>query len=146
MKNLFCFFLFLSIGASAQTINDKVISKIAFGSCVSQDNPQDIWYKVIEEKPELFILLGDNIYGDTKDMAVLQKKYDQFGSKPGYIELQKQTPVIATWDDHDYGVNDGGKEYPMKEESKKSSLNFLKNPKTLNAGNTMAFIHPICMV
>ena len=63
-----------------------------------------------------------SIYGDTKDMAVLQKKYDQFGSKPGYIELQKKTPVIATWDDHDYGVNDGGKEYPMKEESKNREL------------------------
>lgn len=128
MKNLLHIFLLLSLCSRAQTVSDKTISKIAFGSCVSQDNPQDIWYKVIDQKPELFILLGDNIYGDTKDMALLQKKYEQFGSKPGYIELQKQTPVIATWDDHDYGVNDGGKEYSKKEESKKIFLKFFKEP------------------
>jgi hypothetical protein len=37
---------------------------------------------------------------------------------------------IATWDDHDYGVNDGGKEYPKKEESKKIFLDFFKEPDT----------------
>lgn len=112
----------------AQTVSPQVISKIAFGSCINQNDSQLIWYKVIEQKPELFILLGDNLYGDTKDMNVLQQKYDQFGSKPGFIELKKNTKIIATWDDHDYGKNDAGKEYPFKEESKKIFLKFFEEP------------------
>ena len=128
MKYFLAAWLFLSFSCRAQESNLPVISKIGFGSCLNQNKPQDIWYKVIDEKPELFILLGDNIYGDTKDMEVLQKKYDLFGSKPGFVELRKRTKVIATWDDHDYGVNDGGKEYPKKEESKKIFLKFFEEP------------------
>ena len=38
--------------------------RIAFGSCCDQDKPQPIWDAIIETQPELFIFLGDNIYGD----------------------------------------------------------------------------------
>lgn len=117
-----------NVYAQAELNTSKSISRIGFGSCISQNDSQLIWYKVIEQNPELFVLLGDNIYGDTKDMIELQNKYDQFGSKPGYIELKKKTPVIATWDDHDYGKNDAGKEYPMKKESKEIFLKFFNEP------------------
>lgn len=36
------------------------------------------------------------------------------GSQPGYIKLKKTTKILATWDDHDYGANDAGAEYPKK--------------------------------
>ena len=133
--NYFCttllfFTLVIYHSASAQINQPKVISKIAFGSCNHQDNPQLIWDSVLQDKPELFIFLGDNIYGDTKNMTVLQEKYNKLGSKAGYQKLQQNCEVIATWDDHDYGVNDGGKEYPKKEESKKIFLDFFKEPDT----------------
>lgn len=131
MQRIFTFLMVAFVtGLSAQAKLDtsKTISRIGFGSCISQNDSQLIWYKVIEQKPELFVLLGDNVYGDTEDMALLQSKYKQFGSKPGFIELKKKTPVIATWDDHDYGKNDAGKEYPMKEESKKIFLDFFDEP------------------
>lgn len=107
----------------------KLISRIGFGSCNSQDKPQLIWDTILKQKPECFILLGDNIYGDTRDMIVLQKKYDQFGNKPPYQRFKRQVPIIATWDDHDFGENDGGKEYPMKKESKEIFLKFFNEPK-----------------
>lgn len=120
--------LLLCIAAKAQQMSEQVITRIAFGSCNSQDKPQDIWTAIIKEKPELFIFLGDNIYGDTQNMKVLQEKYDKLLAKPGYIELKKNTKVLATWDDHDYGVNDGGKEYPKKEESKELFLKVFDEP------------------
>lgn len=120
--------ILLSQSISAQIHQSKIISKIAFGSCNHQDNPQLIWDTVLQEMPELFIFLGDNIYGDTKKMNVLQEKYDKLGSKAGYQKLLQNCEVIATWDDHDYGKNDGGKEYPKKEESKKIFLTFFKEP------------------
>ena len=61
-------------------------------------------------------------------MSVLQSKYNQLASKPGYQKLLATTPVIATWDDHDFGRDDCGKEYPKKEESKKIFLDFFKEP------------------
>ena len=105
--------------------NDKlVLSRIAFGSCARQDKPQPIWEVVIGTKPDIFLSLGDNIYGDTVDMAVMKKKYDQLASIPGWKKLKKTCPILATWDDHDYGVNDGGAEYSKKDESQQLFLDF----------------------
>ncbi len=113
--------------APAPEIN-PMISKIAFGSCSSQDRPMPMLRTVVEWKPELFIYLGDNIYGDTRDMAELQATYDELAANRDFQALRAQMPVIATWDDHDYGENDAGQEYPFKAESKAIFLNFWNEP------------------
>src|SRR5437899_1083363 len=115
----------LGIGAASAAANEKqVLSRIAFGSCARQDKPQPIWDAVVAAKPELYLSLGDNIYGDTQDMAVMKKKYDQLAAIPGWQKLKSTCPILATWDDHDYGVNDGGAEYPKKDESQQLFLDF----------------------
>jgi alkaline phosphatase D len=102
---------------------------IAFGSCSRQNIPNQRWNEVLKHQPALWIWLGDNIYGDTHDMQVMKDKYEQQKSYPGYQELlRSSTEIIGTWDDHDYGVNDGGRNYSQKEESKKLSLEFLEVP------------------
>ena len=104
------------------------VSRIAFGSCVHQDKPQPIWDVVNAAKPDVFVFLGDNIYGDSEDAAVLQSKYEKLGAVPGFQQLRQQTDVVAIWDDHDYGVNDGGLEYPSKEASRQVMLDFFSEP------------------
>jgi alkaline phosphatase D len=113
---------------SAPPIDDQPLTTIAFGSCAEQDQPQPIWEAVIASRPDRFVFLGDNIYGDTTDMAVLRAKYEQLGNQPGYRRLHESTQVVATWDDHDYGVNDGGAEYPQKAASKEVFLDFFGEP------------------
>lgn len=108
-----------------------LIYKVAFGSCAHQEHPLPIFHEVIKKQPDLFVFLGDNIYGDTRDMGVLKGKYRQLGSKPSYQELKKHMEIAATWDDHDYGQNDAGKNYPFKSESKGISLDFFEEPKVL---------------
>ena len=103
-------------------------SKIAFGSCSNQNKPQPILNTVVSQKPDLFIYLGDNIYGDTKDMNVLAQKYKQLSNKKEFQNLRANTAVLSTWDDHDYGWNDAGKEYPFKEASKEIFMDFWKVP------------------
>lgn len=100
------------------------ISRIAFGSCAKQDKEQPIWDAVLEAKPELFIFLGDNIYADTRDPAVMRAKYEMLAAKPGFRKLRETTPILAIWDDHDYGENDAGADYPMKEESRRQFCDF----------------------
>ncbi len=107
---------------------DQLPARIAFGSCADQERPQPILREVVARDPELFIYLGDNIYGDTHDMEVLKKKYSALGAVEGYQKLQEKTQVLATWDDHDYGVNDGGKSYSMRKESQEVFLNFFEEP------------------
>lgn len=114
---------------SAEASTRKTISRIAFGSCVHQDNAQPIWTAVNADKPELFIFLGDNIYGDTEDTQLLADKYAKLGANSGFQQLRKQTDVLATWDDHDYGADDAGVEYPQKEASRQIMLDFWGEPK-----------------
>ncbi|WP_262690642.1 alkaline phosphatase D family protein [Kordiimonas aestuarii] len=115
----------LSGGKTADAdIAENGVSRILFGSCANQDKPQPIWEPINALDPDLFIFLGDNIYGDTRDMTVLADKYKRFGNIEGFRRLKEKTPIIATWDDHDYGENDSGREYPQKERSKELFLEF----------------------
>ena len=107
---------------------DTVVSRIAFGSCGHQDHDQPILNTVVAKKPDLFIYLGDNIYGDTKDMEVLKAKYAKLGSKTEFQNLRANIPTLSVWDDHDYGWNDAGKEYPFKGRSKDIFLDFWNVP------------------
>jgi len=86
-----------------------------------------IFNVMLRENPELCLFIGDNIYGDTEDMSVLQQKYDLLGRNPGFAALRNSCRVLATWDDHDYGVNDGGADYPRRVESQKIFLDFWKD-------------------
>jgi alkaline phosphatase D len=106
----------------------KAPSRILFGSCSHQDKDMAIFNSIIKDNPEVFIFLGDNIYGDTQDMAVLGNKYQKLGAKPGFKKLKEQAELIAIWDDHDFGANDAGKEYPMKEASRALMLDFWQEP------------------
>ncbi|GAB4395223.1 MAG: hypothetical protein OHK0053_01130 [Microscillaceae bacterium] len=99
--------------------------RIAMGSCSHQEKAQPLWSVIAQKNPDVWIWLGDNVYGDTEDMAVLRQKYEKQKSHPDYQALIQKTPVIGTWDDHDFGVNDGGKEYPKKKESQQLLLDFL---------------------
>lgn len=121
-------FILLLISPAVLVAQDQ-INTIAFGSCSRQESDDQLWTEVLQAKPDLWIWLGDNIYADTEDMAVMKAKYDLQKGRETYQQLLKSTQVIGTWDDHDYGKNDAGKEYPMKTESKKLFLEFMDVPK-----------------
>ena len=87
-----------------------------------------IFDRVVAHDPDIFIFLGDNIYGDTDIMDTLRAKYNRLGSKPGFQKMKAQTEILATWDDHDFGRNDAGRHYPFKEESKEIFLEFFEEP------------------
>lgn len=132
MKKIFLFILFIAISFANQGISQdytfnvpqKETLVITFGSCNKQDKPQPLWDDILTHNPDLFLFLGDNIYGDTQDMELLEEKYTTQKQQPDYVKLQEQTNIVGVWDDHDYGKNDAGKEYPKKEESQDLLLDF----------------------
>mgnify|MGYP000389157191 CR=1 FL=1 len=131
-KNIFLkitLFLLLLCNQVTNSHAQKV-TKIAFGSCSNQSYSLPIFNNIVNHNPDLFIFLGDNIYGDTSDMEKLKAKYQRLLNKKSYINLKNNVPIIATWDDHDYGKNDAGKNYAFKEQSKEIFLNAFDEPKS----------------
>ncbi len=108
--------------------SETEISRIAFGSCAKMKAEQTIWSAITDAEPQLWIWLGDNIYGDTANMEVMAAKYAARKSEPGYRKLRQACEVIGTWDDHDYGLNNGGKEFSAKADSQQAMLDFLDEP------------------
>lgn len=102
----------------------SMVSTIAFGSCGNQKMDQPVLTRVVETQPDAFLFLGDNIYGDTKSIDTLRMKYQMLADKSEFQKLKASMPIFATWDDHDYGWNDTGKNYPQKTESKQAFLDF----------------------
>ena len=93
--------------------------KIAFGSCLDQENPQPIWDAVYKENIDSFVFLGDNVYGDIPS-GKLNKMVTAYELQSKMIPpwlFEKNIEVI--WDDHDFGENDGGSSYPLKKQSEK---------------------------
>jgi RimJ/RimL family protein N-acetyltransferase len=66
---------------------DAPLERVAMGSCNKQDQPQPLWKPILGFRPQLWIWLGDNIYGDTTDMSKLARKYSEQKSNPGYRKL-----------------------------------------------------------
>lgn len=107
----------------------EAVARIAFGSCAQQNRPQPIWHAIADAKPDVFIFLGDNIYGDSDDISKLRADYVKLSEKPGFVRLREQGAcILATWDDHDYGKNDAGAEWKIKRESQQLFLDFVGAP------------------
>lgn len=109
---------------------DLAITKLGFGSCAKQERAQPIWESIHAAHCDAFVLCGDNIYGDSSDPVVLREKYALLAAVPGFAKLRQSTPIFATWDDHDYGINDGGAGFPGAAASQKEFCDFFKVPAT----------------
>ena len=120
--------LLLCVSVTFNSAHTAPIQKIAFGSCLRQNQAQPIWSAISATQADMFLFLGDNIYADTKKPNVMMKKYQQLAQQPGYQQLLNTMPVYSTWDDHDYGQNDAGLENPIKVESEKIFLDFFNVP------------------
>lgn len=109
-------------------VSAHVIHRIAFGSCIRQQRPVPILDTLLGDDPDVCVFLGDNIYADTEDMERMQAEYARLGAAPEFSRLRRACPLLATWDDHDYGVNDGGAEFPEREASQRVFLDFWNVP------------------
>lgn len=114
----------LAWAGAAQEHHERVVSRIALGSCANENEPCPAFGQIADADPDVFLMLGDNVYGDTEDMDVLRAKYAKLGDNPGFRAIKRTADVIAVWDDHDFGVNDGGREYPMRAESQEVFCDF----------------------
>ena len=115
--------------------NDQPLERIGFGSCYKPEKSTPLWADVKKYDPQLWIWLGDNFYNDwaegkyirfNDDPEAFTKGYEKLKKSEGMAALQALVPdrMMATWDDHDYGRNDGGADYPYKAASKAYFMSF----------------------
>lgn len=128
--------LFTLVGPAAAQ-DEPPLTRVAFGSCADEEKPQPIWSAILAGKPELFLFTGDNVYGDVRggedlpDEALIDglvHAYSEAAKVPGFNELKASVPHLATWDDHDYGKNDAGAEFPGKQRAQGLFLQFWDIP------------------
>jgi alkaline phosphatase D len=114
--------------ASQARADPAPLTRLAFGSCARQTKDQPIWEAVLAAQPELFVFLGDNVYGDTDNPAKLRACYAALAAKPGFRKLRETTPLLAIWDDHDFGKNDGGGDFAGKHHARAAFCDFWEEP------------------
>jgi alkaline phosphatase D len=127
MKDLIKFNIFFLLVFSNLFFSEVEI-KIGLGSCNDQRLPTPAWTALENEGLDAFFFLGDNVYGDVPsgELQNLKESYDLFSTTmPSWL---KQTEKLFIWDDHDYGLNDGGGSYKYKIESQKLFNDFWNVP------------------
>lgn len=128
---VFCFVVFSTLlrGVAAFGINwnevpieQKSQTTVAFGACIFEPN-SPAWKNISALHPDLFLLLGDNIYlrdDELGDFNKTSQRYELLRSQPDFRELQQAVKVFAVWDDHDFGPKDSNKSFGGKTESLKA--------------------------
>lgn len=84
-----------------------------------------MWPAVWSKEPDFILLIGDNVYIDRQGTTAVPQiteemiwnRYVSSRQKLLLYNQSKLIPIFATWDDHDYGIDDGNKDFPLKNES-----------------------------
>ncbi len=107
--------------------DDGEIRAVLFGSRLDKTE-HAMLDQTLKLPKDLFLFLGDNIYADTSDMHVMKQKYNALKSSRFFQTLRQQTTILATWDYHDFGPNDGGADFTKRRESQQQFLDWLDVP------------------
>ena len=106
-----------------------VVRRIAFGSCVDQMKRQPVWDAVVRFRPDLFLFAGDTYYPRAPNsMEKRAEDIAKLGENPGFQKLRKTTPILATWGDDDFGIEDPAAEEGKREAVRRIFLDFFEVP------------------
>ena len=103
---------------------------IAFGSChkVNDPNSDVILTSIADKNPDALSGLGILFMGKMGTPNTSANDLISSNQKT-YQKLRQTTSVYGTWDDHDYGLNNAGRDYQHKNRSRADLFAFLDVPK-----------------
>lgn len=117
------FFPRAPLGAALPGEGD-VLTRILVGSCFDEEKPDGTAMSAIAaEEADLFLMIGDNVYGDMDGRAYinnqatldeLRASFRDLAARPEFQAVRAKHPMMVAWDDHDYGANDAGREFPFR--------------------------------
>ena len=99
--------IWLTFGICSMSVSAE--TRIGVGSCFDQAKSPAIWEQIASEDLDGFLFLGDNVYASRHFSEVnLKAAYERASSVIPWDQLGF---IHATWDDHDFGRNDGGSDF-----------------------------------
>jgi alkaline phosphatase D len=119
--------LLLTLLLSLSPAEEKALQDIVFGSCLDT-HQHPMLDRSLTLPRDLFLFMGDNIYADRAGPSMRQR-YDLLKQSPFFQGLRAQGHLLATWDDHDFGQNDGGASYKGKAAAQAAFYDWLDEPK-----------------
>ncbi len=116
-----------------QLASDTALTHVAFGSCNVQRNPQGVWNAIAAADPQLFVAMGDNIYEETGAQFAtpvdgIVSAYEALNQSAPFNALRRSVPMLATWDDHDFGPNDAGGSFEHRAASERAFEHYWSAP------------------
>ena len=116
-------------GTFRTTSGDKTF-KYVLASCIrrQKDEEQIAFVKAKELKPDLMLLLGDNVYSDTVDRGSKLNSHKLQRNIRNFKNIIKDVPTYATWDDHDFGINDSGGSNTDESAARNAFMDVWANP------------------
>lgn len=98
---------------------NKQGARVALMSCMnaSKTTRTKIWASAEAANLDYLFFIGDNVYGDnllSHSSKLLWSKYVEGRKAIPYYHWKNLKPVIAVWDDHDFGKNDARGDYKNK--------------------------------
>jgi len=109
---------------------ERRLTRIGVGSCFNQNREGALLETALRTQPDLFLFMGDNVYGDTRgpNLDELIGAYAAALARPDYRRFRSAMPMAAVWDDHDFGLNDAGATYAWKDATRPLFFDFWNVP------------------
>lgn len=107
---------------SAPLEETRALTRVCFGSCYAPQFEQShVWRSILAQKPDVFLYLGDNVYQRDEtgrpELLELREAYGLLAADADFAALRAATPVLPVWDDHDYGMNNAGADFPPRRQT-----------------------------
>lgn len=110
------------------------------GSCARREHPQDIFGPIARAKPDLFLFVGDNHYGDATNLGAQRWNY-QYMAESARRLLFATVPSLAIWDDHDFLGNDSNGTDSRRDLARRAFREYWANPSYGQDGQGIYFRH-----
>jgi alkaline phosphatase D len=104
--------------------SSTALSRILVASCLDEEKGDSAAMRSIAgEEADLFLMIGDNVYGDRDGPAYvnnqpeldeLRESFRDLAAREDFRAVRAKFPMMVAWDDHDYGANDAGREFPFR--------------------------------
>ncbi len=109
---------------AALPAQSTVLSRVLVASCFDEEKEESVTMRQIAaENADLFLMIGDNVYGDRDgpaytnnqaDLNEVRASFRDLAARADFRAVRAKHPMMVAWDDHDYGANDAGREFPFR--------------------------------
>ena len=121
-----------------------ILTRILVASCANEEVANPALAQMARERADLMLMIGDNVYGDRDgeayvsndaDLTELRNAFADLGASAEFQAARAAHPMMVAWDDHDYGANDAGRDFPFKRFAERIHERFWGLDKTKDVGH-----------